>query len=541
MQSSDYIKQICTTGTDQDRRDLFSFTVEMPNKKILKKFQLFSRTYYSRYFQDEDADFHPLIILDLIDSYKGVVNIGEAGARGIAKTALLKLFDTFVLANDKSAFRRFIKVMSKDISNSRQITTDVYNMLLELEKDYGDLFLKDGKKKQEETMGGFTMVKEVNDKPVYVKFTAGTVGQDQRGHIQDAFRPDWLQFEDIEDKKSIRSLTVTQGVIDQCQEAIDGLAKGGSYLVNCNYISDQGTVQWFMDKPNIRFRITPIATDIDIGDVEGKTNLVKATATWARYTLQDLRNLFAESEDWYGEYMCDPTRSSDKFFDLDIIDSMLKGCIEPLKESQGVRYYGEYKPHHGYGLGADTSEGIGRDANTLVGFNFTTGEQIVSYNNNRIAPDIFGYETVRVGEEFGNCILAIERNNTGHATIASAKGYQNLYREETIGNVRDKATQRYGWNTNSRTKPLMFFQFKRDFNDGLITIYDDALLMEMRHYTQDDLQDHSQGLITRHFDLLTAAVIAWQMKDHVRIGKDLNLKQHYQKMKYTNNYYGAAS
>jgi hypothetical protein len=58
----------------------------------------------------------------------------------------------------------------------------------------------------------------------------------------------------------------------------------------------------------------------------------------------------------------------------------------------------------------------------------------------------------------------------------------------------------------------MFFEFKKDYNDGLIKINDPNILKEMKAYTNNDLNDGKAGLITRHFDLLTATVIAWQMR-----------------------------
>jgi hypothetical protein len=64
----------------------------------------------------------------------------------------------------------------------------------------------------------------------------------------------------------------------------------------------------------------------------------------------------------------------------------------------------------------------------------------------------------------------------------------------------------------------MFMDFKRDYNDGLINIYDLDVLKEMKAYNNTDLTETTTGLITRHFDLLTAVVIAWQMKNHSATG-----------------------
>ena len=58
------------------------------------------------------------------------------------------------------------------------------------------------------------------------------------------------------------------------------------------------------------------------------------------------------------------------------------------------------------------------------------------------------------------------------------------------------------------------FEFRKDYNDGKIKIYDKNVLKEMRSYTTADLTDTQVGLVTRHFDLLMAVVIGWQMRKH---------------------------
>lgn len=344
-----------------------------------------------------------------------------------------------------------------------------------------------------------------------VKVTAGTVGQKQRGHLQDAYRPDWIWFEDIEDVESVSSQPITEGVIRRSDEAITGLSKDGSWEITGNYISDTGSVQWFLDKKNVIKSITPIATDVEI---VGK-KIIKATPTWNIYTLADIQALKDDALDFFGDYMCDPNRADNKFFDINRIEIDMKACRPPTKLSGDVKYWGHYQPHHRYGQGSDHSEGVGEDSNTLVGFDFNTGELVYSYANNEIAPDVATHEFARVGAEFGNCTWGPEVNNKCGGTVLTTAvniSYPRLYEQKTIKNGVEVGSGKLGWDTNGKTKNTMFFEFKRDYNDGLIKIYDIELLKEMKAYTNSDLKEKTTGLITRHFDLLTAAVIAWQMK-----------------------------
>lgn len=504
MEEREYIKNIALDGTPEQKASLYSFSKETSDEKVMKKFQLFSKVNFIRYFPEEDAPFHPEMILNDIKSYRGRNEV-DLGFRGDAKTSLGKLFLVFVLLNDEDHFRKYIKVLSRDIVNSTKIVTDTYNMCLELFHIYGDVFQVEGKRKQEETMSSFTMKSAV-------KLSAGTVGTKQRGHLQDAFRPDWIWFEDIEDKESVSSQTITNKVIQLCDEAINGLAFNGSWKLTGNYISDVGSVEWFLGKANILKIITPILSSYKIEN--GK--LIQGIPTWPIFTFDRIKALEKDALDFWGDYMCDPNRSKNKFFDIERIDRDIKLATLPKKTLGLVKYWGYYSPHHRFGMGSDHSEGIGADSNTMAIFNFTTGELVATYANNEIGPDLASHEFSRVGGEYGNCIWGPEINNncggTVLTTVTQIIMYPRIYEQKSMKNGIEMPNGKFGWQTNGKTKNTMFFDFKRDYNDGLIKIYDIEFLKEMKAYTNADLQEKTTGLITRHFDLLTAGVIGWQMK-----------------------------
>lgn len=479
---------------------LLAFDRRNSVEEIQFKFELFSKLLFARYFRSREAPFHDLMARHLIESYLGHIKYANIGFRGCAKTSYTKLFISYAILNDVAPIRRYIKVLTRNIGNAKQVVTDVYNMCVELRSIYGDVFIKEGDKKREETMGSFTTVSGR-------KLLAGTIGMTQRGHIQDAHRPDWIVFDDVEDRESIQSLAQTESTIFRIDEAIASLSADGAYMVNGNYISEEGVVQWFLNKPGI------VVDRIPIMDDDGNP-------TWPdRYDLKKIEEIKGDSEDFYGEYMCDPSRADSAFFDRIRVDNDIAAAKQAHIESAGVRYWGSYIPHHKYAIGADTAEGVGRDANAFVLFDFgvyqnDVGTVVATYHNNNIAPDLFGHELMRVGREFGNCLIAPEANNTGHATLAAMREYPFIFtqRDDTKRSIR--TTERMGWRTTRKTKPLMFFEFRKDYNDGLIKIYDKNLLREMRSFTTMDLNDTSVGIITRHFDLLVAAVIAWQMRKY---------------------------
>ena len=388
-ESRQFIKDIINNGTNEDKILLYSFTSKDSNERLLKKFQLFSKANYIRFFKGQDAPFHKEMIMNLIRAYRGE-NYVNLAFRGSSKTSLSKLFLVFVILNDLDLSHKYIKVLSRDIKNSKQIVTDIFNMCLDVRHIYGDVFEKEGEKKREERMDSFTMKNGI-------KLTAGSVGQSQRGQIQDAYRPSLLWFEDIEDRESISSQVITESVIARCDEAITGLDKQGSWFLTGNYISENGSIQWFLDKKNHLTQIIPI--------------LENGQPTWNIYTLQDITKLKDDAEDWFGEYMSDPSRSEGKFFDIDRIDRDLKACREPSQVKDDVKYWFSRIMHHRYGIGADTGEGVGLDSNALVTWDFTTGDLVATYHSNLIKPELFAWIIKKIGEEYGNCIAAPEINN----------------------------------------------------------------------------------------------------------------------------------
>jgi hypothetical protein len=221
---------------------------------------------------------------------------------------------------------------------------------------------------------------------------------------------------------------------------------------------------------------------------------------------------------------CDPNSSEGKFFDIDRIENDLKACREPQTIKDGIKYWNGYLMHHRYGIGADTGEGVGLDSNALVAWDFATGEAIVTYHSNTIKPELFAYTIAKVGNEYGKCVCAPEINNmSGGIVIVTLKGiYENIYQGVDKYGIQDKLISKLGWHTNSRSKPQMFMDFRRDYNDGIIHIYDKELLKEMKAYQNIDITE--KPVVTRHFDLLTAAVIGWQLRNVLKISNEATVQ-----------------
>jgi hypothetical protein len=390
--------------------------------------------------------------------------------------------------------------LTKDTVNSKQIVTDIYNVFVDrrVKEFYPEIFAKTVAKR-EETMGAFTTA-------TGVKVIADTVGTDQRGQLQEDSRPDWVWFDDFETRKTLRSAVETKAIWDNMEEARTGLSKGGGCVYNCNYLSERGNVHRLVTKADSmnRVLITPI-----------KTNGVPA---WNIYTPADIDQIEKDADDFEGEYMCEPSASKDVLFDRDTLDKMKPAEVQ--REIASFKIFHQYVPGHRNASGHDVAGGVGLDSSTSVFIDFDTipARVAATYKSNTIKPDTFGNEIANQGNRYGGCLVTPEVNNHGHATIAILKqNYDNIYQRRSKDPATgDTVMGEYGWHTNAQTKPKMLFALKRAIEDGHLELSDPDLIAEAKSYTRDDLMDKENDprLTTRHFDLLTAAAIAWQMKDY---------------------------
>lgn len=500
------IQEILNSDDIAQKKALFQFDEFNTIEEIRVKFNLWSRYNFPKYFSSPDASFFVRL-----DTFNIKVYLGEEpwfidiAFRGAAKTARTKLFIGFAIANDKRHFRKFIKVLSADGTNSKQITTDVYNILVtpSVAQMYPEIFEKSDSKRQE-TMSTFTTA-------TGVKVLADTVGTDQRGSLQEEARPDLIWYEDFENRKTLYSAKETKKIWDNMEEARTGLSKNGSCIYTCNYISEMGNVHRLVTDRGSRgiLFVVPI--------------MIGNALTWPeRYTMEEVIQMKIDDDDFEGERMCQPSASKDVLFDRESIEKK-QIPIEPIKEIAGFKIFKSYDPSHCYGSGHDVAHGVGLDSSTSVFIDFTCfpAEVTGTFKDNNIKSDTFGDEISREGDIFGKPICGIEKNDQGNTTIARAKqlGVALYATQAKDTKISANVPTEYGWHTNAATKPKMLFDFAKAVADGLINLNDAALIAECKAYTRNDLIDNQKDprLTTRHFDLLIAACIAWQMRNFANI------------------------
>ena len=97
-----------------------------------------------------------------------------------------------------------------------------------------------------------------------------------------------------------------------------------------------------------------------------------------------------------------------------------------------------------------------------------------------------------------------------------------IYRQVPADKAHDKpvSSMELGWETNHANKYTILNNLRSAVEDGSLVINDVRILTEMRSFTHsdaDELGSARMGHSTRHFDLLMAAAIAWEMRKFARV------------------------
>ena len=494
-------------GTIEEQKGLFTFDAKDNDRDVLLRFSIWSRFFFPQFFKVADAPFHKKMDEGYLKIYRGrIKSFVNLAFRNSSKTTRAKLFFAFVIANDREHSRKYLKVLSHDITNCRQFVTDVYNLLIEkrIREMYPEIFEKT-ETKREETMASFTTA-------TGIKLIADTVGSSQRGSIQDESRPDVCLFDDFEVRETLRSAVKTKTIWDNIQEAKDGLAYDGGCIYLGNYISELGNIHRLVEKKDTGHEviIIPIVENGVTGDI----------IAWpARYSEADIEFIKKDSDDWAGEYLCRPDASKDVYFSREQLEKMPTPA--PIREISGFKIFREYNPSHRYAGGADVAGGVGLDssASVFIDFDIVPAQVVGTFHSNTIQPEAFGDELYSEANRFGGCILAIENNRYDQTVLKAKLLGANLYKtggkEVRVG---FHPPTFYGWQTNALTKSKMLSALRQAVEDGLIELNDPDLIKEAKSYSRNDLIDNEPDprLSTRHHDNLISCAIAFQMMNHTR-------------------------
>lgn len=280
---------------------------------------------------------------------------------------------------------------------------------------------------------------------------------------------------------------------------------------------------WFKNPANVVPGDVPISQEVDqyLSQIETYSN-VRLTREQRNWYYLEAR---IQKTKMKQEHPSTPDEafltSGNKLFPGEYIDLQRDNYVrEPIEIQGDYMIYRRYVKGHLYGLGADVSQGVKRDSSTIVVIDFTVGEVVFTYRSNEIDPVNFAHEIKRVALMYGGCIAAPEANSVGQTTCVTLYSiYSNVYTQMREGELEIISTSKLGWLTNGATKPRMMYELSEAIVDDLLHIPDIGIIREAKKFNKEDSLDTTKpDENTRHFDLLIATAIAWQMRIYTTRG-----------------------
>lgn len=213
-------------------------------------------------------------------------------------------------------------------------------------------------------------------------------------------------------------------------------------------------------------------------------------------------NEFKGDEDLFRqEYPCDDVEawivSGRPVFDTNRLLLALDRTRKPLSQGYldgGLKWHDDRKgpikvwswPVEGtrYVIGTDVALGV-RGGDYSVNCVLDENDDQVCEWHGHLDPISFAGEVEKVARFYNEGLVAIEIENQGFATQAELrKTYYNMYRWRYMDRFSDKLTDKIGWETNVKTKPMLIAHMAHLVREGDIGLHSKDLVQEMMRFIE---------------------------------------------------------
>lgn len=183
------------------------------------------------------------------------------------------------------------------------------------------------------------------------------------------------------------------------------------------------------------------------------------------------------------------------------------------------RRYRQYQKGEFYIVAADTSSG-GGDYSCAQFLSKTNLDVPVIYHSKQTATEmtpLIALELDTIYKQTGvKPVVAYETNNGGvfelqRLATLNREGNWVMYQKKSLGTTEGlEMTQKYGFSTNSATRPAILQLLKEAIDNQLINIYDKPTINEMFSFIIKP-NGRPEAEQSAHDDLVMSLAIAWQM------------------------------
>ena len=496
------------------------FFEQSPRTKFFM--ELFAKTFFAKFYKYDDAPYHEDIDDKTVKIITGLLrHLNLIGFKECAKTAKVKIAVCYAIITGE---KKFVRILSADITNAERFVTDVYNMLSGglMKKVYPNILTYERGAKKSRKRNHFTT-------NTGATMESKSILGGQRGQSEEEKRPDLVICDDIETYATLFSNAITKKIFYSLKSARSGMDNAnGSFILLGNYISDTGNVHAYLQQPDAVNIVIPMI-DADGKPSWGNKYVLTDKEAQKVNKKRDKENRVVSIEtiqrdpmlDW-NEYQCIPVSAKDLYFSLDRINELIENAPDPIEESNGQKIYEKVIENMKYSNGVDVAEGVGRDlsTSTILKIEDELYTQVFAYESNEIDPYDYALELIEQGEEYNEAFITPENNSIGKETVGTLSRKYNtdkIYRHTKDDEVdgQEKQSIKYGWTATKSSIIKAYGHFRKDFNAGKVIVVDKDTLLEMRHFKLSDLtavgtekKENRHVVDGSHFDRLRAMVLA---------------------------------
>ena len=161
-----------------------------------------------------------------------------------------------------------------------------------------------------------------------------------------------------------------------------------------------------------------------------------------------------------------------------------------------------------YAIGGDTA-GTGEDYFAAKVINNMTGHTAATLHRQRMDEDKYAEQLICLGKYYHDALIGVEINYSREPMriIQQEYGYPNVYMREKLDGINDEVVLDAGFNTTSKTRPIILAELVRLFRDDPEIESDIATLKEMSVFVKK-ANGRQEALEGQHDDLVMSLAIA---------------------------------
>jgi hypothetical protein len=282
----------------------------------------------------------------------------------------------------------------------------------------------------------------------------------------------------------------------------------------------------WLEEPEYRTSLEPGETIVPETDRERAVMALGATPEQLKWYRAKV--LSKGQDDTDQEYPSDPQTcflvEGRSFFDKDVTERLRAACREPIETTKicrsgavgTLRIWHLPEPGKTYVLSADTSEGTGGNRGGGQVWERGTGRHCATLVG-QIKPQELAGDLATLGYRYNTALLAVERNNHGHAVLQELQRVSVAESKKAYPNLFHDADKKPGWNTTPVSRPVALDTLEQAHRTGIWITRDVELVGELRTFVVD--KDGRAGADRgAQDDLVMMAAIGWGvLTKHVRV------------------------